>query len=83
MSSLSFLTWNIENFKRNKSALSHFTEIHLPDFILLSEPQMFQCDHLLQMRDFQSKYCSSLNSPDVYDPELPLKTSRCNAMVGQ
>ena len=39
---------------------------------------MFQCDHLLQMRDFQSKYCSSLNSPDVYDPELPLKTSRCN-----
>ena len=30
-----------------------------------------------QMQEFRSMYFSSLNSPDLYDAELPLKKSRC------
>ena len=33
---------------------------------------MFQCDHLDQMSFFNAEYSSTLNSEDVFDPELPL-----------
>ena len=38
---------------------------------------MFQCDLMQQMKEFNQIYFSSLNSPDLYDLELPMKKSRC------
>ena len=38
---------------------------------------LFQCDLTTHMNEFNGKYFSSLNSADLYDAELPLKSSRC------
>ena len=38
---------------------------------------LFQCDLATHMKHFNGEYLCSLNSPDLYDVELPLKSSRC------
>ena len=70
------LTWNIEHFKRNKTALHFFIEQHQPDFAFISEPMLFQCDLSHEMNQFGRSYFSSLNSLDLYDSSLPFKSSR-------
>ena len=68
--------WNIEGFKRNQFALKHFIELEgVPDFIFLSEPQIFQCDLSNVVQYFSGQYFFSLNSSDCFDPELPLVRS--------
>ena len=47
-----------------------------PNFISLSEPQMFQCDAKQVMQHLEGEYCYHLNSDDLHDPELPLVKSR-------
>ena len=75
---LRMIIWNIEGFRRNKYDLLHFVQNHdFPDFIHLCEPQMFQCDLALEFQQFRGHYYCSLNSPDIYDPDLPLRSSRC------
>ena len=73
---MTFLTWNIESFKRNKSSLHFFVQEHQPDFIFISEPMLYQCDLSLQTELFKSSYNSSLNSFDLTEPDLPLRCSR-------
>ena len=73
---MTFLTWNIENFKTNKSSLHFFVQKHQPDFIFISEPMLYQCDLSLQTELFKSSYNSSLNSMDLAEPDLPLRCSR-------
>ena len=67
----SSITWNIEGLSRNIWNLQNFTNNHFPDFIFLSEPQIFACDLDLAMKPLQGEYKCSLNSADKYDPELP------------
>ena len=38
---------------------------------------LFQCDLTLQMKEFCGDYSSFLNSNDLYDPDLALRTPRC------
>ena len=71
----SFFTWNCEGFQRNAVALRHYADLLNPDFILLSEPNMYQCDISLALQFLQGDYCASLNSQDLYDPTLPLTHS--------
>ena len=52
--------------------------VHSPDFIFLSEAQLYQCDLSLAMETFKGEYCSSLNSKDIHDPGLPLASSSAN-----
>ena len=47
-----------------------------PDLIFLSEPQMLQCDLELMVTYLAGDYKSSLNSHDIYDPELPLISAK-------
>ena len=72
------MIWNIEGFRRNKTNLHHFTITHCPDFIFLSEPNLYQCDLALNMNYFQGEYFAALNSEDLYDLELPLRKSKAS-----
>ena len=76
ISKYSCFYWNIEGFSRSKYALSSFLDLYSPDFVLLSEPMLFQCDLGLEMNLFKGDYCSSLSSDDLLDPELPLLKMR-------
>ena len=66
----------MEGFARNRFNLKHFVELNHPDFIFLSEPQIFANDLDLAIRVLSSEYYSSLNSEDMIDPELPLIKSK-------
>ena len=70
------ITWNIEGWKRNFFNLKHFTDEFLPDIIFLSEPQSFQCDINTYFECFKGKYSYSLNSDDLFSPDLPLDTRK-------
>ena len=72
------MTWNIEGFRRNLFNLKHLINIHSPDFVYLSEPQIFGNDVDSQMKYLSGDYCFSLNSEDNYDPDLPLTKSRAH-----
>ena len=48
----------------------------LPDLVFLSEPQVFQSDIDQFTVGLRHEYCYSLNSDDLYDPELPQIKSR-------
>ena len=72
----SCLTWNIEGFSRSKYSLSSFLELYSSDFVFLAEPMLFQCDVNLEMDLLKGNYCSTLNSDDLLDPELPLTQNR-------
>ena len=72
---LKTISWNIEGFRRNKTNLKHFLTLDAADIIFLSEPNLYQCDVLQAMQLFRGDYFCSLNSSDLYDPELPLVKS--------
>ena len=70
------MTWNIEGFARNIFNLIDFIAEYQPDLISLSEPQMFSCDLSRFVDYFNTKYTINLNSPDLFDPDLPLLKSK-------
>ena len=72
------MTWNVEGLRRNVFNLKHFTDIHDPDIIFLSEPQIFTHDVDLVMSYLQGEYCFTLNSADKYDLDLPLTSNRAH-----
>ena len=43
-----------------------------PDFIILSEPNLYQCDLKTEMNVLHAQYQCYLNSPDFHNDELPL-----------
>ena len=63
---------------RNILNLKHFSTVHQPDLIFLSEPQIYQNDVELAMKYLIGEYNYSLNSEDVLDPDLPLIKSKAN-----
>ena len=70
------MTWNIEGFHRNIHSLKFFIEEYNPDLIFLSEPQMYLCNADLDFQYLKGDFSYELNSPDQFDPELPLVKSR-------
>ena len=70
------LTWNIEGFRRNVHSLKHFTVIHKPSLIFLSEPQLLQCDAAALFQTFNGCYSYHLNSEDLHCPEIALDCSK-------
>ena len=70
------LTWNIESFTRNVFSLQKFIAQYNPDLIFLAEPHLYQCDHLSSMTHFRGEFSSSLNSEDLYDLDLPLRSPK-------
>ena len=72
------LTWNCEGLRRNIFSIQHFLSKLMPDLVFLSEPQIFAHDLDLVMTYLRGEYCCSLNSPDMYDLELPLASSRAH-----
>ena len=72
------MTWNVEGLRRNVFNLKYFTDIHSPDIIFLSEPQIFAHDVDLVMSYLQGEYCFTLNSADKYDLDLPLTSNRAH-----
>ena len=69
---LTLISWNIENFKKNLFSLKTFTDLHKPDLVFISEPQIFQSELQHCMNYFSGEYSSSLNSEDFHNPELAL-----------
>ena len=76
--SYSTLLWNIEGFKRNVHNLKHYVSLKCPDFIFITEPQLFGCDSDQVMKYFHGEYCYKLTSADSFDPDLPLLTSKAH-----
>ena len=72
------MSWNIEGLARNIHSLKHFANIHLPDLIFISEPQIYQNDIDLIMLHLRGEYNFSLNSDDKFDLDLPLVKSKAN-----
>ena len=72
------LSWNIEGVSRNLFNLKHFIDIHQPDFIFLSEPQIFSCNIDLVLQPVAWAYEYSLSSEDKIDPELPMTKSKAS-----
>ena len=70
------ISWNIENFKKNLFSLKNFTDLHRPDLIFISEPQIFQSDLQNCMTYFYGDYSSSLNSEDFHNPDLALSKTK-------
>ena len=70
------LTWNVENLKKNKYALKTFVDLVVPDFIFINETQTFQFEANTATDIFHSKYFYSLNSDDSFDQELPFIRNR-------
>ena len=62
--------------KRNLFSLRNFTDLHSPELIFLSEPQMFQSDLPLISNYFKGEYSLALNSEDLHKPELSLTSSK-------
>ena len=58
--------------KRNLYSLRNFTDLTKPDFIFLSEPQIFTSDLPHCMSHFGDEYCSELNSEDKFDIEIAM-----------
>ena len=75
-SNFTCITWNIEGFSRGKYGLVNLVDDMSPDFIFLSEPQLYQNDHQLEMNLFNSRYASYLNSEDNFNQDLPLDSIR-------
>ena len=69
------ISWNIEGLRRNAYNLLHFICVNKPLLIFLSEPQVFSCD-IDSIVTIFSSYKFYLNSPDLYDPNLPLTNLR-------
>ena len=70
------LTWNIEGISRNIFNLKHFIDIFNPDLLFISEPQLYQCNLNQIMSVISADYKYSMNSFDLFDPELPLIKSK-------
>ena len=70
------LTWNIEGIRRNHLNLKNFADLLQPDFMFISEPNIFSHDIHDLMKYFISNYNFFLNSEDKYDPELPLAKNK-------
>ena len=68
----------MEGFRRNVFNLVYFINHHNPDFISISEPQIFAHDLLLAMGPICGEYKACLNSADRFDPGLPLVESRAH-----
>ena len=47
-----------------------------PSLLFLSEPQVYQCDLTSILSQIEPDYCYSLNSEDVYEPDLPMVKSK-------
>ena len=77
------MTWNIEGLRRNILNLKHFVDEYRPDFVLLAEPQCFECDVLEAMAYIAGEYSHHLNSEDKFNPVLPTQKSKakCGTMV--
>ena len=73
---LKILSWNLEGLKKNLFNLKYFTDMYEPDLAFISEPQIFQCDLGIHMEYFHGEFCSFLNSEDLHEPELPLRSNR-------
>ena len=73
---LSALTWNIEGIKRNVFSLVEVLTSEKSSLVFLSEPQVYQCVMANIVQYLDHDYCSSLNSEDIMDPELPLLKSK-------
>ena len=72
------MTWNVEGLRRNAFHLKYLSELHKPDIIFISEPQVFLSDVDLILSHLRGYYCWSLNSMDKHDPELPLAKTRAH-----
>ena len=73
---LTCLTWNCEGLRRNVFILSEFLNTRNPSLAFLCEPQTYQCELRPLVQYIERDYCYSLNSEDLYEPELPLHKNR-------
>ena len=73
---LTALVWNIECYKPHQHVLDEILLTNLPDLVFISEPQAYQADIVQLTRGVQHEYCHSLNSEDLFDPDLPHIKSR-------
>ena len=65
-------SWNIEGLKRNIHSLKYFIDLHKPELIFLSEPQVFQCDVNAILETVHGQFSYHLNSEDFHQPDLAL-----------
>ena len=72
------MTWNIEGVKSNIFVLKDVLLTKNPDFVFLSEPQVYQADIQQHMQYLSGCYSFHLNSEDLFDPELPFVKSRAH-----
>ena len=66
------MIWNVEGFKRNISNTKYLLDQFEPDFVFLSETQLYDCDSNSSLKYFEGEYCYYLNSTDKFDVDLPL-----------
>ena len=58
--------------------LKYFCSEFQPDFVFISEPQLFQCDVAQLTKTFIGEYSVLLNSEETSHPELSLDTSKAH-----
>ena len=58
--------------------MKYYVDHHQPDIIFLVEPQIFSNDLEQVLRPLSNDYSATLNSEDLYDPELPLTKSKAH-----
>ena len=70
------MTLNVEGLHRNVHNLRNLVSFHDPDWVFLSETQIFVSDIDLCLDYFKGDYESYLNSQDRFDPEMPLMKTK-------
>ena len=78
---LTSLSWNIEGIKRNLFSLKNLINKAKPDFIFLSEHQIFSSDLAYCMSIFKGEYSCELNSEDKTD-DATIAMSKSRAKGG-
>ena len=73
---ISALTWNIEGIRRHIFFLAEILNREKSYLAFLSEPQVYQCDLPNITQYISHDYCFALNSDDIYDPDLPMVSSK-------
>ena len=71
MANFRSITWNIESLKSHKFTLKYFVDLVEPHFIYLNETLLFQFEANAATDLLRGEYEYTLNSDDVFDPELP------------
>ena len=72
------LTWNLEGLKRNSYSLKTIVDESSPDFVFISEPNIFNSDVKSCMTLFSDEFCYELNAEDKHNEDIAMMKSKAS-----